>query len=289
MPVMPGSLISNGGSFGSTPTSPIANVRDGGQLGFGPNLPNLDANTPLVLMPLQFTVLHAPSFLDFIPNGVAIFKALFENHLVSMDGLEFSHTMDTEGTPSGRDGQMQMVPVRHARSQITPTCVWPEKLGNLLWNFGKLWMNVMKDVDTQASSMAGVVPSGTILPPHVSSMFSADILATQFDTTMRPENIVDAFIMTNFFPTDIGSPDYRYNALESHRPDRSFTFTTIVQNNNNTVAVAKSIATLTNLHLVNYQDAIPAATSIESQLSNEGMVHTVSEFLSQFQNLDGVV
>lgn len=286
---MNGSLIANGGRFGATSNSYIANVIDGGQLGFGPLLKNLDANTPPVFLPLQLVVTHVPTFFNYIENGTEIFKALFETHLVSLEGLDFSYSMEIDGTPVGRDGQLQNVPTKQVRSQISPTALWPEKIGNVVYNFGRIWMNAMHDIDTQAASMAGIIPTGTTLPPLVASMYSADIMLIQYDSTYRPENIIDAVALTNFFPIEIGAPGYTLNATETHRPDRNFNFTCIVQHNNNTVAVAKNLATLTNLHAINYQDAHPIATSIESELQGEGMQRQVSQYLSQFRNLNGSV
>ena len=289
MAQMSNSIIANGGSFGSTASSPIANIVDGGQLGFGPILPNLDANTPPVYLPLQLVVTHVPTFFNYIPNGTAIFKALFETHLVSLEGLDINYSMDTDGTPVGRDGQQQMVPTRQQRSQITPTALWPEKIGNAIWNFGRMWFNAMHDIDTQASSFAGIIPSGTALPPMVASMFAADILLIQYDSTYRPENILDAIYLTNFFPTEIGSPGYTLNATETHRPDRNFTFSCVVQHNNNTVAVGKAVAALLNLHQVNFQDALPVAQSVEAALQDEGIAYTAANYLDQFTNLDGQI
>jgi len=288
MPQMNGSLIANGGQFAASPSSYIANVIDGGQLGFGPLLGNLDANTPQVYLPLQVVVTHVPTFFNYIENGTAIFKALFETHLISLDGLDFTYLMEVEGTPVGRDGQMQNVPLKQTRSQISPVANWHEKIGNLVYNFGRVWMNAMHDIDTQAASMAGIIPLGTTLPPMVSSMYSCDIMLIQYDSTYRPENIIDAFALTNMFPTSIGAPGYHMNATEVHRPERAFEFTCVLQHNNNTVNVAKSLATLTNLHQVNYQDALPIAQSIESELQGEGMEYQVSEYLSRFQNQDGL-
>lgn len=286
---MNNSLIANGGRFGPSPNSFIANIEDGGQLGFGPLLKNLDANTPVVHLPLQLVVTHVPTIFNYIPGGVEIFKALFETHLVSMEGLDFAYSMETDGTPVGRDGQQQMVPTKQVRSQISPTANWPEKIGNVVYNMGRVWMNAMHDVDTQASSMAGIIPAGTTLPPLVASMYSADIMLIQYDSTYRPENIIDAFALTNFFPTEIGSPGYSLNATETSMPQRSFTFSCIVQHNNNTVAVAKNLATLTNLHRVNYQDAHPIAQSIESELQGTGMESQVANYLSQFRNQNGTI
>lgn len=287
MPQMSGAILASGGKFGAGDNAYIANVADGGQLGFGPNLPNLDANTPPVFLPLQLIVTHVPTFFKYIPRGVEIFKALFETHLVSLEGLDFSYSMEIDGTPVGRDGQLQNVPTKQVRSQISPTAMWPEKIGNTVFNFGRVWMDAMHDVDTQASSMAGIIPAGTTLPPLVASMYAADIMLIQYDSTYRPENIIDAVALTNFFPTEIGSPGYQLNAVETHRPDRNFTFTCITQHNRNTVAVAKSIATLLQLHRVNYQEALPIARQIESEISGEGMEYNLQKYLSQFRNIDG--
>jgi hypothetical protein len=287
---MRGSLIANGGAFAATPSSFTANVVEGGQLGFGPLLANLDANTPQVHLPLQFVVTHVPTFFQYIKDGPAIFKALFETHLQSMDGLDFNYQMETEGTNAGRDGQQQLVPTRQTRTQITPSASWgSEKIGNVIYNMHRTWMNAMHDVDTQASSMSGFIAPGQALPPHVASMFAADIFAIQYDTTMRPENIIDAFCMTNFFPIDMGGHGYQYNSQEVHRPERTVNYSCIVQHNNNTVNVAKSLATLSNLHRVNYQDALPVAQQIEDNLVGEGMARQVNDYLSRFQNLDGAV
>lgn len=289
MPQMSGAIQANAGPFAASPSSFIANIAEGGQLGFGPLLPNLDANTPPVFLPLQLIVTHVPTLFKYIPNGIEIFKALFETHLQSMDGLDFSYSMDVDGTPVGRDGQVQNVPTKQTRSQISPTAMWPEKIGNVVFNFGRLWMDAMHDVDTQASSMAGIIPQGTILPPMVTSMYAADLMFIQYDSTYRPENIIDAFAVTNFFPTDIGSPGYQLNVTETTRPDRSFTFTGIVQHNRNTINIAKSLARLTNLHQINYQEALPITESIESELEGEGMSRQVSDYLSQFRNMDGEI
>lgn len=289
MSVMNNSLISGGGRFGPSPNSVVANVMDGGQLAFGPLLRNLDANTPLVLPPLQLVVTHVPTFFTYLDMGPEIFKALFETHLVSMDGLGITYTMETDGTPVGRDGQMMMVPTKQTRTQLSPTATWPEKIGNVVYNFGRTWMNGIRDVDTQASSMAGIIASGNTLPPHVASMYSADFMFIQYDPTYRPENIIDAFAMTNVFPTDIGETGYQLNAIESNRPDRTFTFTGVVQHNNNTVTIAKQLASLTNLHTINYQDAHPIAESVESAVRGMGAEYLASNFMHNFTNTNGFV
>lgn len=283
---MTNGLVTNGGRFGPSPSSFVANVVEGGQLGFGPLLKNLDAATPPVFLPLQLVVTHVPGVFQYLDNGIEVFKALFETHLLSMDGLDFVYSMDVDGTPVGRDGQVMNVPTKQVRSQISPTATFPEKIGNLIYNVGRFWMNSIHDPDTQASSLAGLVPQGAVLPPMVASMYTADMFFIQYDSTYRPENIIDAFAITNMFPTEIGSPGYTLNQTEAHRLDRTFNFTGIVQHNNNTVAIARQLATLTNLHTINYQDAHPIATSIEAELNNQGLSRLVSEQLRNFRNMN---
>ena len=282
MPTMTDALVTTGGQFAPTDNSYMANLIAGGQLGFGPNLPNLDANTPAVYLPLQIIVTHVPTIFTYIPNGTAYIKSIFETQMVSMEGIDFAYTMDVEGTPVGRDGQMQNVPIRQQRSQISPVCLWPEKIGNPIFNMGRFWMNCMRDVDTQASNLAGLVSSSTTLPPLVASMYAMDIFCIQYDSTMKASNIIDAFAITNMFPTDIGSPGYQYNATEAHRPDRSFTFTGIVQHNRNTLATAINLANLVDLSSVNFNEALPIATTVEAAIASEGLAYQMSEFLSNF-------
>lgn len=289
MAVMNGSLIPNAGQLGALTESYIANLESGGQNGFGPVLPNLDASTPQVYKPLQFFVTHVPTLFEAIPNGTNYFKALFETHLVSMDGLDYTSTMETSGTPIGRDSQEQHVPVRQNISQITPTCNWAEKLGSPIFKMLRIWMDAMSDRDTQAASMPNLIASTTQMPPHVASMYAADILGVQYDTTYRSGNVVGGFFMTNFFPTDIGSPGYQYNTIEARRIDRSATFHCVVQDNNNTIAMARDIAAVYNLHTVRPMDALPVAQSIDSQIQGEGLQYVVEQVFSKYQNLDGVL
>lgn len=290
MPVMDNSLISGGGRFSPSPNAAMANVMDSGQLGFGPLYINLDGNTPLVLPPLVVTVLRVPTFFTYLKYGPEVFKALFETHMTSMDGVNLSYTMETDGTIVGRDGQMMNAPTKQTRSQLAPSCTWGEKNGNVVYNFGRTWMNAIRDPDTQTSTMAGIIASGNTLPPHVASMYSADILLTQYDMTYRPENILDAMVLTNFFPTDIGETGYQMNIQEGpRRPDRTFNFTCVTQHNNNTLNVAKAVATLMNMHRINFQDAFPAAEAIESNVRGMGSEYLASEYMNNFTNTNGLV
>jgi len=285
MTYQPNALLANGGRFGASPNSVIANLFDSGQTGFGPILTNLDANTPLVLPTLDVTVVTVPKVFQYIQNGPALFKTLFETHMTQMSGLEIEHTIESETVPIGRGGHVQHAPTRQVRSQPTPTCTWPEKLGNIIWNFGRLWANLIRDPDTQAATLSDIIPATTALPPHVASMFGAEILLTQYDPTYRPENILDAIFLTNFMPSNLGSHGYTFDVNQVSRPDREFQFTCIAQCNNNTVAVAKEVAKAKQLHRINYQNANPVATGIDSSLRGEGMERLMTQ-LNNFRNMN---
>ena len=285
---MNSALLANGGRFGPSENAFAANVVDGGQLGVGPILRNLDANTPPVFLPMTPVVMHVPTIFTYIPDGIKIFKALWETQLKNFDGFEPSYQMETEGVNVGRDGQQQMAPVRQTRSQITPSATWDEKIGNIIFNMGRFWFNMTRDVDTQASNMARLF-KGQSVPPVVASMYSMDLLLIQHDSTMDPENIVDAYYLTNMFPTDIGSAGYTANPQESKILERQFSFTAVVQHNNNVVAAAKNVSRLLNLHTIDFQNALPIAETLSVELSSSGLAHHLATQIDQFRNLNNPV
>lgn len=285
MAAMDNALNPNGGRFAPLPDQYAANIIDSGQLGFGPMLRNLDGNTPPVFTSMEVIVTHVPEIFRMVPNGAAFFKAWLELNLVSMDGVDPTYSMDVEGVQVGRDGQQMMVPMKQTRAQLTPSTLTNEKVGNVIWNAGRFWFDNMRHIDTQHATLAALVASGATFPPHVMSMYAADIMLIQHDTTRRPENIIDAMWLTNFFPTDIGSPGYQVNVAEVHRPDRTFTYTCVMQQNANTKAMARRLASITQLHTVDFDYATPLGDGLDPGLENMGQAYQASTWLSNFTNL----
>jgi len=258
------------------------NIITGGQLGFGNNLPNIDAATPLVLRPIVPIITHAPTMFQYLPGMTDILKALLENHARSIDGIDLQYTIDPGATPAGQDGQELNVPTNAKRAQVNPQFTLPEINGNLVWNFFRLWMRLMKDPDTQAASLAGVIPGSQILRPHVLSMFTMDMLFIQYDTTLRPENIIDGYFITSMWPNDTGVAGFKKQIAQSDVVERTIPFHGVLQHNDNTRAVAQQIASLLRLHTIDYNFSTPIATQVESNILEAGLQLAADADLANF-------
>lgn len=273
MSVMTNPFLPQGMVFPNSGTT-FGNIIDGGQLGFGNNLPNVDAATPLVMRPIVPIVMHAPTMFDYIPGLANVMKALIETHTKSIDGIDIQYTMDSGTTPAGQDGQERNVPTNAKRAQVNPQFVFPELNGNLVWNAFRTWMRLIKDPDTQASSLAGIVSGTTSLSPHILSMYTMDILFIQYDTTLRPENIIDGYFITSMWPNDIGTAGYKKQIGSSEVLERTVAMHGVLQHNPNTLIAAQNVAQLLQLHLIDYNYAAPVSATMDSGLDTMGLQHT---------------
>ena len=253
-------LIPNAGWLGTTDASSIADIDYGAQLGFGPNLPNLDGATPLVLSPIVGIVTHIPTMFAGIDGAPNTIKSLFERHPKQINGIDFGITLGTAETPVGQDGQMMHIPTDAKRTPVNPSFVWQELQGNLVWNMIKTWIYMIRHPDTQASMLSSMNLNSS-MAPMLASVYTMTLCFIQFDTTFRPENIIDAFFITNMFPTETGMGGFKREIAHSEPIDRTVAFTGIVQHNRNTKAVAQTMASMIGLHRANYEFAIPVGSN----------------------------
>lgn len=275
-------LVSNAGRLGATPSSRIANIVDGAQLGFGPHLPLLDAGAPLVLPMATPIVLNAPTMFQYVDGMEAVLKTLIERQVTNVDGIDFTRTTEVQGTPIGHDGQQQQIPTAGRRSQPSPSMTFRDVTGGLVYRFFELWANMTIDADTQASTLAGIIGDEVDLLPQLPSSYSMDMLVIQFDMTYRPKNIVDAAIYTAMFPTDIGGPGFRREAGNSTFVERNIQFAAVVQHNSNTRLIGQQVAEVLGMHRVNYDRAVPVAQAIHQRLADQGRRREVIESINTF-------
>lgn len=197
MPVQSNPLVFNANRMGAFDTSTVANIVDSAQLGFGPHIPSIDGATPLVMRPILPIVTHTPTMFDNLSNYSQNLKALIERCPISIDGIDPHQTIEAQSIPIGHDGQELYMPTNARREQLNPSWTMPDFNGMLTYKLFQYWQWMIKDPDTQASSLAGVIAPGTSLNPHVMSMFTMDVLFIQYDITLQPQNILDAYFITN--------------------------------------------------------------------------------------------
>lgn len=244
-----------------------ANMIKGTQLGVGLQARNLDAATPLVFNPAVIVVLQVPTMYNRDPKTGQMIKQLIESHAKSVTGIDFGYTLETQEQPVGHDGQNMQVPTKAKRSPVTPSFVFPEVTGNLVWNLFRQWLVDIQDPDTNASMARFEDQDITFM----SSAYAMSMIAIQFDPTMKPSNIIDAAFYTNMFPTDPGGQlGIERQISTSKAMERTVTFTGHVQHNRATRELGIKIATELNLAKIQYYTQ--AGTSLSAV--DEGIADT---------------
>lgn len=254
-----------------------ANIKLGGQNGFVKHLELLDASTPLVLRQVTPIVASVPTLFKYMEDGPFIFKAVMESFMTNLSGIDFSYTLDTSQAVNGNDGQPLDAPTDAKRTTISPSGTWPEIVGNVFFNFFRTWMGLIKSADTAASSAAGLISPDIELPPHTISSYACDLLLIQYDTTLRPDNIVDGFIITNMFPKTSGNFGLQKEMGTSIRPDRTIDFTGIIQHNNNTRLIARNVASVLNLHRIDPDNAPPVDGNVSQIMENSSLLKEAAD------------
>lgn len=283
MAAQPDALVGNAGRLASDDSGIIGNIMVGAQYGFSNHLDYLDSATPLALPPMRPIVTHAPTMFNYLPNFTSFFKNFIERHIHTFDGVPVQYSNAGTQMLNFADSQQPTMPTDTHRTPIEPNVTCQEVIGNCIWQFHRYWMWMIKDPDTSGASLAGIVPASQSLPPHVFSVFSGDLCCIQFDTTFRPENMIDAYFITAFWPNDIGDAGYRHEHGQTTVPERNISYHGVLQHNRNTAAAGRNIAEILNLHIPNADFATPVATTIESNIIDDGLRREVSRSASAYQ------
>lgn len=225
----------------------------GTQLGIGANPQNIDAATPLPFSPVYFVVLHLPTMYDDNPEFGKMLKTIIEGCPKQINGIDFGYTEDIQKTPNGNDGQEQAVPTRTKRTAVNPSMVFQEVTGNLIWNTFRQWMFDMHDPDTNAA-MAHIKGGAQ---NFVSSAFSMTCLAIQYDPSMRPDQIIDAALYSNMFPTATDNIGFEKQIATTNLRERTIPFEAIVRHNAYVRNLAVQVATDLQLAKADYRYMVP--------------------------------
>ena len=239
------------------------------QLGSGLNGPMLDVATPCTFTPVVIVVMSTPAMytVDGKPTRMAtLIKDLIESHAKQVTGIDFGYTLGTQQSPVGHDSQEMMVPAKTTRSQVSPSFVFAELSGNLVFNTFKKWIWDIQHPDTNAS-MAQVRYPGA----YTMSAYAMSMMAIQFDPTMRPDHIIDAAYYTNMFPLQTGEIGFERTIGQVKHPERTINFSGIVQHNDYIKSLAMSVAEQLSLHKHNYNIAPPGRSAISKDISELGL------------------
>ena len=245
--------------------------RENFHLGMGINAPMLDVATPCTYTPAVIVVTSVPAM--YMKNGAEptvmaqLTKDLMESHAKSVSGIDFGYTLGVDTSANvGMDSQMFGVPTKTTRNQPSPSFVFTELSGNLVFNWAKKWIWDIQHPDTNAS-MAQVQFPGA----YTMSAYAASFMVIQFDPTMRPDRIIDAAHYVNVFPTGTGDIGFERTIGTVKVPERTIQFHAIVQHNPYIKSLAMAIADKLQLHIHNYNVAPPNKLTVDRRLTGLGL------------------
>lgn len=278
-------LVTLGGvRFGMT-----GDLQKGGQNGVGSRVMSVDGATPQPFPPAVVAVIHEPTMWD---NGYTILqrqhKSLWEQHAKNIDGIDFGYQTGEHQLPYGHDGQQYSMPTKTTRTQVSPSISLDEILGNMAWNMHALYLRHLCHPDTCASILSAINENG--IPPWVWSTFTFSICVIQPDATSLYNRIVDAYVITNMWPSETGMIGVKkeIGGNGTTVPQRSFPHKGIVTHNENTRELGRLIFAAMNYHKVNYDYAV-TFQGLDGKLTGMGIEGTVAEALKDFGLLGGGV
>jgi hypothetical protein len=280
-PFMSDALLEKVVGLGSHLQGTVANVSRSGQNGTGIRITKLDGATPLVFNPVIPVVLTVPTMWNKFPQKQEILRALMETHARNITGIDFSYSLETSQVQIGHDGQQMDAPTKTTRSQVNPSATFTEYTGNIIYKFFQDWMFDIQHPDTNASALPAMGVMDEKMPGWTMSAYSMSMLFIQPDPTGLPDRIIDAFVICNMFPKDMGEIGFQRQLGTSETKERSINFSGIVQHNNNTKELGIRVMKMLGLHRINYNNALPGLTgsvnpntAIQKDLKDlEGGIH----------------
>jgi hypothetical protein len=246
-------------NFGMNNFTKTVDFAIGGQMGIGPKIHNLDAATPQVYRNSVIVVTHTPTMFNNLPGGEdykRLIQYLIETYAQAVSGLDFSYTLEEGQMPVGYDGQNLPVPTQSKRSQPSPSFTFTELLGGLIYKFFNFWMKCIQDPDTNISLASSLLQGNQVSDeykhPPITSSWSMSFMAIQPDTTMRPENIIDAAFYTAAFPVSTGEIGFNKAVGQTALKERSVEFRALVQHNTNTMYYGRQLMEILEFHKLDY-------------------------------------
>lgn len=245
---------SNMGAGGSAST---VNLAQAGTQVFTPDLANIATNTPLVTRNVIPFLIEAPRFFKYASPEVSkqlhrSLKALVENHVRTIDGLQQTVTVETADSPWGGSGEAIQTPTNVLLSRSNPTFGCWELQGRAIQRFIKWWITYgIGDYNTK---IPRIVANGNVpAEKYDATFYGATILFIEPDPTFQ--DVVSAALCTNMYPTTTGPWDMRKDVSQiGQNLDLSIEMTCIQDVSEGTIEYAKEIMKKLNVKGLNPND-----------------------------------
>ena len=273
------SIIRDATALGLSEGQIAPNIQAGATLGVGMKNSTVDASTPLVFPPVIPIVLHVPTMYDNTPQVGQNIKTLIESMATTISGVDLTLALETSGVPISNDSQELHVPTRTTIAQPTPTFVFNELHGCMIWNLMAQWIKDIKDPVTMA--FAARMQNAQDIP-FMSSSYSMACLFIQPDPTLLPERIIKTTLISNMFPTDPGGGlGMEKTVGQSAIKERTVTMTGYLQENETINAIGKKMAAFLLDSKARYGGArTPGYDEVNSIIAEAGVEKEVNDMLT---------
>jgi len=256
------------GAYAPSMQNVSIDVRQGGQMGYAPDLTQWVSNTAYSAKAGIAILLQAPGGFDYFSNPefyVGALKALFETMPKTITGYARGLETDwVENAVSG-GGEMQQDITNVTRARTQPVTTYIEKYGRPIQTFLEEWItNLGMDPDSKVPGIAtlnGLTPSD-LLP----DMTTCTVLFFEPDPTFSTVN--KAWITTNMFPKSTGAIEGKRDLLAAQEGlEISIEWTGISQSSLGVRLFAQSILDSISLANANPLTAPAFVSGIDSDVN----------------------
>lgn len=200
--------------YGAGGAKNTINLSQAGTDVFRPDLANLASNTPYVSRNLVPFLLEAPRFFQYAKDPrqlVRSLKALVENHVRTIDGLQQTVQVDTADAPWGGSGEAIQVATNITRARSNPSLGCWELQGRAVQRFLRWWITY--GIGDENTKVPRIVAEGNVpVEKYDATFYGATILFVEPDPTFQ--DVTCAYLCTNMFPLSTGPWESRKDASQ---------------------------------------------------------------------------
>jgi len=262
----------------ATNNSSIANLNAaGGQYGVGPIFATLSASSPMVFPRAVCVVTETPRMYDNNLAFAYFIKTMMESGARSISGIDLSYTMDSDPVEVGRDGQQIEMPTKAKRQQVSPNIMYPEYIGNPIWNCHHKWLTDTQDPDTDAIGLKNTLDRGE---QYDFRLFGATMFVMQPDVTFQASRLVNSWIITNVWPKATGDLGAKVEMTGTHVPERNINYSGFLIHNSDTIAMGQILWAQMQLETVNFRKLATGLGSVNKNIENSGLYRDIKDIIA---------
>lgn len=175
-----------------------------GVMAWSPNPTHWVGKTGYVRRNLIPLVLRAPAGFQYLPNPddwYGTTRSVFEEHPLSIDGLQSTLTVTASETPYGGAGEQFQDPTNVTRERSNVAFNLPDIYGGSLNQFLESWIKyLIMDPETKTALVNTL--GGQIPPDMMADIYTMDMLFIEPDA--QQSKVIRAWIVYNMFPMSGG-------------------------------------------------------------------------------------